>query len=713
MKSRKTLLIGCLAGVFLLTIEAYAQAKDVVELEDTVVTVTGSKRKIAQTPHALYQLDSEERILKLQAPSLAESLGSIPGIMVQKTGNGMSSPYIRGVTSQRNVLVIDGVRLNNSFLREGPNQYWSLIDPYFYDSAEVLMGPSSVMYGSDAIGGAINMITYLEQGLAGEGFQHLGGQALFRYSSAESSFSENIQSQMAFGDKLTLKLGLTRQDFGELKTGDHTHNEMTNYEQWSGNLRGRYWFDDNQSLYFGFDHFDQDDVDRTQKTAYYEPWQGTQADPSSDRRVYDHLRQSIFARYEMRNGKGIINEMDLAISYQMMKEDFDKVRWVAKGSSDFYQTKIHSLGADLRLKTLSDFGIWNYGLNFNRDYVKSSHDRQYVVGDSRYYDQGLVADQAYYDMYGAYLQNEYKVNKQWETIAGARYSSIRMDAQNTNLDGTTLGADRNGITDDLKGNWDALTLSGRVIYHALDKNRLSFFAGLSQGFRAPNLSDSTRDDEFGGGSELPTADLDAEKFLTAELGLKSRGEWGHFNAVIYHTWIEDRIGRLQQNSATGGGATKRNMDKGQIYGIEADLVLKLTDDASFFGDIAYSYGIEDNYYNSDAALPGNTLPLSRILPLTVRTGLRYAPEGGRFWAETYINMAESQDRLADTDTGNRFPVNGTPGYAVYNLRGGYKLTDNTDLTFALENITDKEYRIHGSGINEPGRNLVFTLKHNF
>jgi hemoglobin/transferrin/lactoferrin receptor protein len=133
-----------------------------------------------------------------------------------------------------------------------------------------------------------------------------------------------------------------------------------------------------------------------------------------------------------------------------------------------------------------------------------------------------------------------------------------------------------------------------------------------------------------------------------------------------------------------------------------------------FGSVAWQEGSEDTYYGQDVAFPGDNRPISRMLPLSGEIGVRWQPQRARYWAELTIDAAAGQDKLADSDKAdNRFPPGGTPGWTVYNLRSGWEVTEALTLTLALENITDKEYRIHGSGINEPGRNVVFAVRARF
>ncbi len=697
---RKTFLLAL--GLTTLSPVADADEKR-VELDDVVVVAAGHETKRLETPHAVYYFSYDDLHLRLQAPTLTEALDRVPGIMLQKTGRGMTSPYLRGLTSQRVVLIEDGVRLNNSFLREGPNQYWNQIDPFFYKELDVLMGPAGVLYGSDAIGGVVYARSQpLTRGLPGRGLQWIDGEALFRYASAEHSFSEHVEGEVAYADTWSLRLGLTRQDFGELVTGDHTHNPNTNYEQWSGNVRMKYWLDADRSLTLGYNHFDQDDVDRVHRTVDHQDFHGTLSKGKAGdlRRVYDHDRRTVFGRYERRNGQGLIQEVDLLLFYSYFAENYVRT----KTSTDIRHrpTAIDTAGMTLRLQSPSRWGVWNYGVDFFNDWVDSDGwDLQNGVRTDL--PQGLVADDSRYSSIGVYVQNELAPAERWSVLSGVRYTYVELKA------GTVAftNPDRVG---DLEGRWDAVTASVRTLYRAMADDRLNLFAGVSQGFRAPNLSDATREDDFGGGQETPTADLDAERFTTFEIGAKHRGRKSRLEVTAYYTLMKDRIARLTDN----GNATKRNLDNGYIRGVEAVGSYALTDILTIFGRIAWQEGQEDQYIDREIQNGTDDRPVSRMLPLTSEVGIRATALDSRWWLECTVEMAKPQDRLADAEkTDNRFPPNGTPGYAVVHVRGGRRLDPNTDLAVAIENVGDKAYRIHGSGVNEPGRNVVVTIVHRF
>jgi len=698
-------------GMSCMAEETKTTNENVSKLDELTVVASGSAQPIKEAPYTVYRITDEDLQLRLQDKSFIDALDRVPGVMLQKTGHGMTSPYLRGYTASRTVLMVDGVKLNNSILREGPNQYWNTVDPYFFDNIDVMMGPASVLYGSDAIGGTVYVTSSLDRGQKDMGTQWLGGEGFYRFSSAEDSHSVHTKGTIAVGDKFSLKLGATGQDFGDLKTGDKYDNEYTDYRQWGLNLRGQYWFDNDHSFYFGADTFEQDDVDRVHKTTAAEPWHGI-APGSDKRRTYDHQRDAVFARYQVRNGKGFIHEMDLGASYQFMEENYFRHR--SNDDTETADTEVGTLAANLRLQTLSDFGTWDYGFEFAHDKVDATQVRYNPDGTVKtIYDQGLVADNADYYTYALFLQNTYKFNPNWEWINGFRYTWNRMEAGKVNMDGgskdpvTGIPANANSITESLNGNWDAPAFSSRLLWYLNDE--LTLYGGVSTGFRAPNLSDSTRDDEFGGGEEAPTADLDSEKFVSYELGMRLEESSGWLNMTTYYTQMFDRIARLEKPDNT-----KANLEEGFVYGFEIAGEYYLTNTWSIFGDVAWQYGSEENYPERDLSSPTEDIPVSRIMPLTATTGLRYEPVSSKFWGELYVDMADQQDRYAEAEkTDNRFPPGGTPGYATFNVRGGYQLTKDTAVTVGVENIFDKSYRVHGSGVNEPGVNFIVSLRTNF
>ncbi|MFI5403929.1 MAG: TonB-dependent receptor, partial [Planctomycetota bacterium] len=126
--------------------------------EKVVVTATREEQKDIDVPYATAEID-EQTVERRSYRSTPQALRNTPGVMVQETSPGQGSPFLRGFTGFRTLFLIDGIRLNNSTFREGPNQYWATVDPLSVARYDVVMGPSSVLYGSDAIGGTVQAIT--------------------------------------------------------------------------------------------------------------------------------------------------------------------------------------------------------------------------------------------------------------------------------------------------------------------------------------------------------------------------------------------------------------------------------------------------------------------------------------------------------------------------------------------------------------------------
>ena len=159
--------------------------------------------------------------------------------------------------------------------------------------------------------------------------------------------------------------------------------------------------------------------------------------------------------------------------------------------------------------------------------------------------------------------------------------------------------------------------------------------------------------------------------------------------------------------------TKANVGDGRVYGIEFGNAWRACDCLEVFGNATYLEGEVENFTSSTTQT--NDDYLTHLMPLTYQIGARWEEELGRGWVETNIVRTEDADKLSfgDTNDTSRVPAGGTPSFTTWNLRGGVELSDSTDLTVLLENITDVDYRIHGSGQNRPGRNFVFAVRTTF
>ena len=688
------LLSLCLSSMAWAQDKPLQENKKDIRLKPIVVTSSPYQNR-EDIPASVYRIDANDLHHYLQATSIPDALREIPGIYIQKTAPGRATPIIRGFTSSRNVVIADGVRVNNPILREGPNEYWNTLDPYTYENIEVIMGSGSVLYGSDAAGGVVLLGSQaLTQGEVGDGLQHQGSDLYLQYSSAQSSFSQHVDTELSYEDQLSFSFGLTRQDYGNLRTGDGHEDQFTAYDEWATNFRLEYFLNDQSSLLAGYDYYYADDINRSHKTVHSNSWKGTTVGKDG-RRSTDFKRSAAFLGYQYREGQGLISEADIRFSVQDMQEDYQRFRTngALRQDKDWQDT---TYGLTTKLVSETDIGKLSYGFDYYYDDVNS----QGWDDSNGTLVQGKVADDASYQQFGIYLQDEITATDRLTFIAGLRYSYIKLNANEVK----TVGQ--------LSNNWTAWTGNLQAIYRLSDDNSTHAYVSLSQAFRAPNLSDTTRDDEFStSGNEEPNANLDPEHFTTLETGIRVNKEDWSLQLAIYRTRVEDRIARLK----TAGNNTKANLDEGYVQGIEIYADYDLTENLTAFGRIAWQEGYEDTYASYETTNPVNTDETSKMPPLNGETGLRWTNDNKKFFFEGSVVFADRQDHLSygDVKDTSRIPADGTPGYAIYNLRSGYKFSDTVELAVALENLADTSYRIHGSGNNEPGRSITSTLHMSF
>lgn len=653
--------------------------------------------------------DLEER----QSRTIPEAMKELPNVSVQKTSNGHGSPFIRGFTGFRNVMLIDDIRLNASFFREGPNQYWNTVDGYLIDQMEIIRGPASVLYGSDAMGGAVNIFTKRRESFE-PGF-HMEGRTIARVSSGEQSVvgRHEIQGNQ---DNFGWFVGATGRNFGEVIAGDHVGGQPeTDYAEWSGDAKF--------SILPAAEHrFDvavqtarQFDVPRTHATIHRVHWQGVPAGgPADDRiREFDQERDLIFARYEWRPAGGAIDAFSITASLHRHAETFTIVH--ANNTVEFRDFVATIPGLTARASAQTPVGLVTFGGEYYHEDVQSDGYNTTTAGTVSFLGRGEVADDSEYDLLGFFIQNEIELFRGLFVTLGGRFTWAHLNADGVALapgSRTTGNAAVNPFLTNLNSiddEYQALVGDFRVLYQAMET--LVVFGGVSQSFRAPGLDDTTSFRLRTGGQslDLPSPGLDPERGVQFEVGGRYRdGRW-MFEVVAFYTYLEDLIRRFPTIDADLNGAIdspKANFSKGEVHGVEVSGQIPLGEDFTLWGGFSWVEGY------SEVAQGGGTptRPLGKVNPLTGILKLRYEPPNSRYWIEGVVLMIATQDHLSPDDmTDNRIPPGGTPGFTVLTLRGGYRFNDQVAATLALENLTNKDYRFHGSGQHEPGFNAIFGL----
>lgn len=706
----KTLIKYILAAIFFLPVllhvnRVFAEEEKTTTLGEVCVTATRTEKDPYDVPSMVHELSSETLQEERMVRTVPEALKEIPGIMVQKTSHGQGSPYIRGFTGFRTLFMVDGIRLNNSVFRDGPNQYWNTVDPFSIERLEVVKGPGSVLFGSDAVGGTVNAIT--ETPKYGDVRYLTNGRLYGRYAEAENSYVGRAEVGGGYEKNFGWLIGTSYKDFGDLEGGDEVGRQpKTGYDEWDGDVKLEYCPTPDSKIVLAHQNVDLNDAWRTHKTIYGINWEGT-THGSEKERILDQKRHLTYAQYLGKNMGAFFDGLQLSLSYQEQKEVENRIR--SDDRSDYQGFEVGTIGLLTQFDTCTSFGAWTYGAEYYRDGVDSFKRNYRSDGSFSGEDvQGPVADDAAYDLLGAFIQDDIPISNSFDMIIGTRYTYAHVDADQVKDPET-------GNEMSISEHWDSVAGSIRAIYYLDQEDHYNLFGGISQGFRAPNLSDLTRLDSARS-NEIETAapELDPEEFISYEIGLKTRFDNFSSQVAYYYTDVHDMIIRTPTGNIIDGDieVTKKNAGDGYIHGVELGTNWRLHPGFEVFGNFAWIDGEVDSYPTSSPEKEEE--PVSRLMPTTYLAGLRWAPTH-KYWLEGLVTIASRQDNLSSDDKRDtdRIPPDGTPGYDVYTIRGGWNVTKSFTLSAALENITDEDYRIHGSGQNEPGRNLVMALDYRF
>ena len=681
----------------LLALPAFA-----AELPELVITATRSdtdEKKAASQVRTL----SGEQLKERQVRTLPEALRELPGVNVQKTSNGQGSPFIRGFTGFRNLTLIDGVRFNNSIFREGPNQYLNTIDALAIDRIELVPGQGSVLYGSDSIGGTLNMFTKGSGYLAEDPGFFFHGLTSYRGSTADESNVMRQEVQFGQGGQWGLHLGASLKFFGNVHSAGYGDQPTTGYDEWAYDARLDISLDPNWTLTAVHQQLRQNDVWRTHATIYGISFEGTRIGTDL-KRAFDQERSLSYLKLAGKDLNGFIDTFALTVSLQSTNEYEHRIRQQNDNRVDYNQTELWTLGVDLQFQSQTPVGKLTYGLDYYRDWVNSGNQGYQLNGTFVSNGiQGPVGDDASYHLLGAYLLDEIDLGDRFHLIFAGRYTYASADVGR--FDDRETAKRYDGTNSD----WHNFSGNARILFDLDDKDRFRLFAGVAEGFRSPNLSDLSRlDIARSDERELPSPNLEPEEFVNFELGIKA--DTDHFSGSLsyFFTKIDHMIVRRGTNEFIGGRRVvlKNNGGDGYMQGVELSGEYRINPNWTTFGHVTWTEGVVDQFQGNTSQLA--TEPISRVVPIMWRAGVRWQTLDRRLWAEFLALGHSDYDRLnsADRNDTQRIPANGNPGFCILTVRGGWEITKNFGVNVALENLTDEDYRNAGSGSNEAGFGAV-------
>ncbi|MDF1800907.1 MAG: TonB-dependent receptor [Planctomycetota bacterium] len=695
---------------FLLLLPALAPAQDLGSSESYVyaprdqapVTAPASQRTVIEG----------EAIRATGRRSLPQALAAAagPGVWLQETNLGGGSAFVRGLTGNQVLILVDGVRLNDATTRFGPNQILNTIDPAVVERIEVLRGPASVLYGSDAIGGVIHIHTRRQRPVASG--EYLGYAVDLNASTA------------TMGGRVTPQVGWATEEDGLLAMGSlYDYDDLSSaggevpHTGYGGNAAFLSWVRDlgeDQELSLTTWMHRDEDVPRTDKLIVG----FGQTNPSDERHHFtlQDRRALVLGFSDESFDYDFADSFHLRLSAKTYDEERERIAFGAS-TLRFERDEVESIGLSLEWqKLLGDEHLLTYGLDVDHDEVDSFRrdtDLVTTVGTDK---DGQFAPNADYSSLGLFLQDEIFSFEPVDVTAGVRFS-----AHSFGFDGFGGGPSEDG-------DFSALTASLQAARDLAPGHRVS--ATLAQGFRAPNLDDLAKDGDFGGGTELHNSDLDPETSLTAELAYDYTGEGSSLSSAVFVTEIDDVIGRRLQDPgtpATGDEIYLRdNAGELRLIGFEVGGAMVLTDTFELdYGAAVVSGRQHDSTIDvSSGTAPFDGVDWRRVPPLHGSVGLTWTPLDGREGRAGHghfgpgfeavrlgLNMADRQDDLHPGDVSDpRIDPNGTPGWARVDIDiwgplgegDGSGLGGDSRWFFGVHNLLNADYRMHGSGFDAPG-----------
>lgn len=675
---------------------------------------------------------SIKQIRERQPRSAPDALRWEPGVYVQQTGHGQGSAYIRGLTGQQTVLLYDGIRLNNATFRQGPNQYFFTVDSRTISSIEVIRGSASVVYGSDALGGVILANPIEPRFLATCQTFRLTPRSHYWFSTPDSAQGGRFEVEGQIRQRVAFVTGVGYRNLGQLESGGPIRNPA------DGEIPQvpRFAEDNRTQLGTGFEEltFDARLVAKLAKnhrvTAAlygYRQYNSPRTDqcppayaPYNECLEYEEqFRTLTYLSYESEASK-IFPKIRTFVSYQHQHEkrrlDRPSSFYLNRGIDDVSTVGAVFLAdsaswkpkwwADLSLRIGSD--VYFDWLNSTSSITFTDVNR--TIGDLR----GLYVDDSNYLWWGMFAEAIAKFPFGFVLRAGGRLSVLSAHSPGDEAS-SSLPVDQQWVNP-----------VGRAGLEWNPLEWLKFLVNVDQGFRAPNLDDLTSRQQTGPGFQFENVNLDPERSLTVETGFRINSYRFSLSTAFFWTRLTDaiiRAPRTRDQCPTSVTQCVNSWSRFQlvnatspsfILGTGATMLIRIPGGFSVRSTISYAFGEGPNPGDppSDPDVEWNDrVPLSRIPPLNGTAELRWHWREIGIWASAGLRWALIQDRLALSDESDeRIPIGGTPGFAVLDLRAGYRPNQHLMISLLLENVTDEAYRYHGSSINGPGRGFMLSVE---
>ncbi|WP_417236241.1 TonB-dependent receptor [Bizionia paragorgiae] len=704
-------------------------------LDEIVISASRFKQDKRDIPNKIISLNAKSIALSNPQTS-ADALENTGQVYIQKSQLGGGSPIIRGFSTNRLLITVDGVRMNNAIFRGGNLQNVIAIDPFSIQKTEVTLGAGSIIYGSDAIGGVMSFYTQKPQ-LSYSDKLYTKAQAVIRYASANQEKTAHVDFN--FGkEKWAFLSHVSYSYFDDLRMGTNgptdylrpeyvvTHQgedvmiknakprlqKQTGYEQI--NLMQKVRFEPKENLSFDLGVF----YTTTSNTPRYDRLIRYKGDVLKSAEWYYGPQRWFMTNLnvtKLSSSSNLYDKIQATVAFQNFQEsrvdrNFNSI------SRSIKEEAVNALSFNLDLeKRLSDKTVFHYGAEYIYNHVGSSAKKENILTGETAHTVSRYPNGARWQSAAIYSSLKYKPNTNFVFQTGLRYNYITSFA-----DFKANNAYLNLPFSESKNTADALTGSAGVSW--LPNETLQWRFNLSTAFRAPNIDDIGKVfDSEPGAVVVPNANLKSEYAYGGELGLTLNfSDKVVLDAATYYTYLDDALVRkdgdlngeteIMYNGELSTVQSLQNASEARIYGFELGTKINISE----------AFKITSQYSVVSGSETTNTVevPVRHVAPNFGNT--HFIWQNNKLTTDAYLkyNSELSFYKLAPSEINKDYiyalDANGqpySPSWYTLNFRLQYQVNEAIMLTSSLENITDERYKTYSSGIAAPGRNLILSLKY--
>lgn len=705
-------------------------------LNEVIISANRVEEKLKDIPKQIDIIKAKE-IGFMNQQNTADLLTQTGNVFVQKSQAGAGSPVIRGFEANKILLVVDGIRMNNAIYRAGHLQNILRIDQNSLDKIEIVFGPGSVMYGSDALGGVMSFNTknpILKSKLSGgshyrystsnnENTVHLDLQKgltnwAFLSSFSFSTFDDLMQGKNR-GSEID-RLGLRKYVQGRINNKDTM---LINSDPLQQNLSGYLQYDFMQKILFqknkNVKHKINLHYSNTNEVPRYDRLSEINSSGKFNSAVWYYgpeLRTLAAYHLELSSRHTMYDKAHLTFAYQYIEESRHNRNWLSdKLNHRNEYVHVSSVNADFYKQVMKN--EIRYGVEYNYNFVKSSAYSEDIATSnrsnlsSRYPDGGTNMN-----TFASYISHSIEISPKLIISDGLRFSFVSLESKV--IDKTFF--DFLGQNTFSQNN---SALNGTLGITYLPMESWKIWSTIATGFRAPNLDDMGKTFESKSGQTgkaiLPNMNLKPEKTINYEIGLnKMFFEKLRIETVGYFTQMTDAI-TVNKSTLKGldsvmydgikvAAYSNQNGREAYLYGYSLGLKLDITGHIRLSGNLNYTYG----RIKTDSS----DYPLDHIPPAFGKLSILYHKQKLQFEFFSLFNGDKSikDYNLQGEDNQQYATANGTPAWFTLNVRSGYELGDNKiQIQAGIDNILDRNYRYFASGISASGRNFWICVKYKY